>query len=306
VHRRPALHGTFKLPLYAPGHGREAPREGVDGVTIDIDPVLLRVGGFALRWYGLAFAGGIGLGIWIAMRQGRRLGLDPDSVAGVAFWAVVGGIAGARIVHVVDRLDYYLAHPAQVLLLHEGGLAVWGGVLGGVLAGFIAARRARLPIGRGADAAALALPAGLILGRAGCVVNGDAYGAVTTLPWGFAYVNPGAMVPAGLVGVSTHPYPVYEMLWLLGVAGLLLVLRGRSLPPGMLFLVFAGAYATGRIVLGFLRQESVVVAGLQQAQVIALVVLIVAAAGILWMSRPASRRGRVPELDGVRAAGGNG
>src|SRR5207247_6175723 len=96
-----------------------------------------------------------------------------DDVWAVATWGVVGGIVGARIVHVIDVLPYYIAHPEQIFFIWTGGIAIWGAAIGGVLGGFLAAVRRGVPIGYGADAAAPGLALGFAIGRIGDIINGE-------------------------------------------------------------------------------------------------------------------------------------
>jgi phosphatidylglycerol:prolipoprotein diacylglycerol transferase len=146
-----------------------------------------------------------------------------------------------------------------------------------------------IPLGRAADVVVLALLTAQIIGRFGCIINGDAYGGVTGLPWGFIYAHPNAMIPDNLFGVPTHPYPVYEILW--NSTALLLILRLRHYfrIDGMLFLSYLSLYALGRFVLSFVRQENTVFWGLQQAQVLAIAILIASVAMAIYLLRKPRR-----------------
>jgi phosphatidylglycerol:prolipoprotein diacylglycerol transferase len=227
----------------------------LSGITINIDPIIFHLGGLGLRWYSLTFAGGIILASWLALREAKRNGLDPGKVETVAIWAVAAGLVGARLFHVVDKLDYYLANPRQIVMINQGGLAIWGGLLTGGIAALIVARIQGLPALKLADATVIGLIPGQMLGHVGCIINGDAYGGPTSAPWGFIYVNPGSMLPADLKGVPTHPYPAYEILWDLALLGLVLYLRRRNLPAGMLFVTYLAGYGIGRFTLTFVRNE---------------------------------------------------
>ena len=251
----------------------------MNGITIDIDPVAFQVGGFALRWYSLTFGLGILAAVMLTLREARRAGLDSDRVANVAIWAVAAGLVGARLFHVVDKLGYYLDNPFEIVMINHGGLAIWGGLFSGGVGALIAAKREGLPLARLADVTVPGLLVGQMIGRIGCIINGDAYGGATSLPWGFIYVNPGAMLPDSLAGVPTHPYPIYEVLWDLALLGGVLTLRRRNLPVGLLFFLYLGGYAIGRFSLTFVRQEAIILWGLQQAQLVALLAMGMAVAG---------------------------
>jgi len=259
----------------------------VNGIVIDIDPVILRVGSFEVGWHGLLVAIAAVVGILLAVHEGRRRGIPPGTIYSGAFWVIIGGLIGARLFHVLDDFGYYTANPAEIFGLD--GLAIWGGLTGGGAAALVYAKVKRIPLGLAADALVPAVLAGQIIGRIGCVINGDAYGGATGLPWGFTYVHPDASVPAGLLGVPTHPYPVYEMLWDLAALVLLLRLRRHFQTDGMLFLAYLSIYSVGRIVLTFVRQENVLIWGLQQAQVLGIAGLIVAAVVAVYLTRRPNR-----------------
>ena len=166
------------------------------GIVIDVDPTIVHLGPVALRWYGLLFALGIMSGAWLGLREARRKGLDEAHLGALLTWGVLGGLAGARLFHVIDRWDTYASDPLGVLAFSRGGLAVYGGLVGGSLAVLLYAWRHGLPVWRLADAAAPGLILGQAVGRLACIPNGDALGAPTDLPWAFVYTNPDSMVPA--------------------------------------------------------------------------------------------------------------
>lgn len=255
------------------------------GIVININPVALHLGPLAIRWYGLALALALAVGLYLGRREARRRGLaDEDSYA-VAFWAILGGLVFARLFHAVDELDYYLRHPWEVLSLYEGGLSMWGGLVGGFLGGWLCVRKRRLPLGLVADATVAGLLAGHAIGCLGCIVNGESYGRIADLPWAFTYIHPEAMAP--MLGVPTHPYPVYEIVWDLASLALLWRLRPRLTRHGLLFLGYVALYSLGRFGLGFTRQNDLVLAGLGLGQLVALVVLAVAGAFAVRLLRGA-------------------
>lgn len=255
----------------------------MDGIIIGIDPVALNIGALEIRWYGVAVAAAVAAAVIVAIHEARRKGISSADVYSISIWAILGGVVGARLFHVLDNIDTYAANPSAIPGFD--GLAIWGAVLGGGTAAVVTAKLRRVPIARLADALVPALLIGQIIGRVGCIINGDAYGAPTGMPWGFIYTHPDASIPSGLMGIATHPYPVYEMLWnsvlLLG----LLRLRKHLRFDGSLFLIYLGLYSLGRLGLGFVRQENEILLGLQQAQVLASVGFATALAIMVIMRR---------------------
>jgi len=204
-------------------------------------------------------------------RLAREKGIPRGFVYSSALWIVLFGLVGARLVHVLDNLDLYKHNVADAFAFWEGGLAWYGGLLGGLLAGAVCARVGNIPIGRFADAAAPAIMVGLAIGRIGCTINGDAYGTPTSLPWAFIYTKPNDYADLGVPG---HPAPVYEMMWCLIVFGVLWRLRRRLRPDGALFLLMVAMYSFGRFVISWVRAEPAVLGPLHQAHIISLVLLV--------------------------------
>ena len=249
-------------------------------LTIDVNPMLFHLGPLAVSWYGLAVATGVIVGVWLTLREARRKGIPTEPVADLVVWVILGGFVGARLLHVIDRWDFYSVNPGQILAIQNGGLAILGAVLGGTLAGAIGAVRGGLPVRRLSDAAAPGLVLGQAIGRFGCLITGDALGPPTDGTWGIVYRNPGAMAPQ--LGVAYQPTFFYEQLWDVLVFALLWSLRKRLAGDGRLFALYLALYAVGKFALTFLRNETVWLLGLQEAQLLALGTLLVAIGWAAW------------------------
>ncbi len=264
----------------------------MNGMVINIDPVILRLGNLVIEWHGALAALAALAGVLIADRECRKRGIPPNTFYFGALLALIGGLVGARLFHVIDHFDYYYSNPTQIFQFQ--GLAIWGGLIGGGAVVLAYARIKHFPLGRIADALVPAVLVGQIIGRIGCAINGDAYGGATGLPWGFTYVHPDASITGSLFGIPTHPYPVYEILWNAAALLLLLRLRRHFRTDGMLFLSYVSIYSLGRITLSFVRQENTTLWGLQQAQVLGIIGLMAAATIAIYIYLSRKSRHTVP------------
>ena len=255
----------------------------MNGIIVNINPVMFTLGNLVITWYSVMVTLAIIAAIVIAIFEARRKRISAEEIISLAPWVIAGGVIGARLFHVIDRWELYAGAPLHILMIQHGGLAIWGGVAGGAIAVLAYARRKRLSIGRLADTLVPGLLVAQIIGRFACLINGDSYGSATTLPWGFIYINPASMIPENLFGVPTHPYPVYEMLWNLMGLALALKFRRYLKTDGLLFLSYLSFYGVGRFILTFIRHEKIWIWGLQEAQVIAIVILLASLAAIVFL-----------------------
>ncbi len=173
-------------------------------IQIPFDPNI-HIGPLAIAWHGIFTAVGILFGVWLPLSLiGPRIS-EEDATA-VATWGVVGGIIGARIVAIIDRWQFYLADPIQILMIWTGGIAIWGGAVGGVLAGLFVGVRRHLPVGFGADAALPGILLGFAIGRIGDIINGEHHAIPCEPPLGicvgYTYDGPGYLGQPGPVHLA--------------------------------------------------------------------------------------------------------
>ena len=239
-------------------------------VTIGIDPVIVHIGSFAIRWYSLMIMLAALTGVLWTWKATQKAGIPGDYAFTVAIWTIPGGIVGSRLTHILDQFSYYAANPAA--MIGGEGEAITGAVLGGVLAVWIGSKVHKYPFGKLIDLAAPGLILAQFIGRIGCTINGDAYGVPTSGPLAIIYTNPNSFAP---LGVPTLPSVWFEMAWDLVVFAALMIFRGRLKPDGSLFMVYLAMYNFGRFFIDFTRSNQPWLFGLHQAQIITLLVLIV-------------------------------
>lgn len=252
-------------------------------ITIPIDPIIASFGGhLALRWYSLIILVSVAIGFWIALREADRKGFSRDTIYDLAMWLIPSAIIGARLFHVIDHWnDTFAANPGRILFIWEGGLAIWGAVVGGLIALAILAWRRKLKLAFLLDLFAPAMVLGMAVGRLACIITGDSVGKPTTGPFGFAYTSPNAMVPQ--LGVFYTPTPVYEFLLNLSIFAVLWRLRKNRLPDGALFFIFLSLYSVGRFFITIWSSYQTFAFGLNQAQFLSLVALAVSVPVLIRM-----------------------
>ena len=261
-------------------------------MTIDINPVIGSIGPFVFHWYGIIMAVAVVVGIWIFAWQLGKRRISSNHALGIAIIAVPCGIIGARLFSVADNFSYFWHNPGKIFGLGLVGLAIYGVIAGGILGLIVYCLWKKLPILRVIDATALAFPVAQIIGRCANIINGDTWGPATNLPWGITYTNPGAFLPKALLGVATHPTPIYEQLWLLVVIAALVVLIPRMKADGMAFFAYLGLYSLGRFFISFYRENNILLLGMREAQLFALAGIVAAPIVMYGLWRRRRRRGR--------------
>jgi len=261
----------------------------------------LVLGPLRFRYYGLMIALGVLAAISIGRRRFEARGGDPEDVTTIALVVVPAGLIGARLYHVItDFGDKYSDGRwwPDAFAIWNGGLGIPGAILGGVLAGIIACKRMGLDWRHVADAGAPAVPVAQAIGRLGNWFNQELYGRPTDLPWGLVIDNPAGYPP----GTTFHPTFLYEGLWNLGLAALIIAGGSRFvLRPGRWFAVYVTGYGLGRLWVESLRIDfATEVAGLRVNTVVALVAIVGGLLWLFWRGSPVDR-----ELTAELRAGGD-
>ncbi len=218
----------------------------------------LTIGPLSFRMYGLMIAIGVLVSVWIARRRYASYGGDPEDVTTIALVAVPAGLIGARLYHVItDWTDLYSGGRwwPDAFMIWRGGLGIPGGVLAGVIAGIVTCRVMKIDWRIAADAAAPALPVAQAIGRLGNWFNQEVFGRPTDLPWGLR-IDPEHRPVDFLSSTTFHPTFLYEALWNLGLAGLIVWASGRVvLKRGRWLAVYVTGYGLGRLWVEALRSD---------------------------------------------------
>lgn len=272
------------------------------------DPILLQLGPLSIRWYGLLIMTGALLAAYVATIEARRRQEDPEHVWNLLFWCLIFGLIGARLYHVLSSPPgsargftyYFIEQPFSslmlfgitipfptALLIWQGGIGIFGALLGGMLAVFIYTRRHHLNLWRWLDILAPGMLLAQAIGRWGNYFNQELYGPPTTLPWGILITNPNQRIPPyddqTLFPLETtlfHPVFLYESLWnLLGFV--LFMWLGRKyadwLLDGDLFSLYLIWYPVGRALIETLRPDAWTLSGIPTAQWVSLVMFLAGA-----------------------------
>lgn len=288
------------------------------------DPILFEFGPFAIRWYGLLIVLGALAAAYVGTIEARRKHEDSDHVWNLLIWVLIFGIIGARIYHVLSSpagasrgFEYYfIENPftdvslfgivipfPSALMIWEGGIGIFGGLLGGILAVIIYTRRHNLNVWRWLDILAPGMLLAQAIGRWGNYFNQELYGPPTELPWGILITNVNQRIPpyndltAYPLTTTFHPVFLYESLWnLLGF--ILLMWIGRryasKLLDGDLLSLYLIWYPLGRILVESLRPDAWTLSGIPTAQIVS-IILILIGAGTMWYRRKRPELATNPE-----------
>jgi phosphatidylglycerol:prolipoprotein diacylglycerol transferase len=255
-------------------------------ITIPLDPVLFRIGGLAVHWYGLAYvvAFAVGMRLTTGFLVGR--GFSPRQVSDLFWWNIAVGLLGARLYFVIQQpnLGDYARDPIRVIAVWNGGMAFFGALLACLVTTIVFCRHHRLSLWAALDAGAIFATLPQAIGRLGNIINGDILGAPSNLPWAVQYTNPHSFAPA--LGVSYQPAGAYELLGSLVLFGMVMLVLSRHPPSGTAGIIYLAAYPLSQLILFYFRAtEPVLAFGLKQAQLTALGMLLLVLPAVVLVRR---------------------
>lgn len=275
------------------------------GLEFEVNTVAFSIGNFDVMWYGVIIAVGFLLAILYGFRSCKKMNINDDKLFYAIIAGLIGGIIGARLYYVIFYPgDKYINNPMEIFNIHNGGMGIYGGIIGGLLCGVLAAKIQKMKVAPVLDVAALGFLIGQGIGRWGNFVNQEAFGTATSLPWGMK----SDMTELEVVG-SVHPCFLYEsLLCLLGFVLLHFFTRYLRRYDGQTFLLYIVWYGISRFFIEGLRTDSLVLpyVDLRVSQVVAAASVLAAVILLLVFSRKTSLTGcgskKIMELNGIEIA----
>lgn len=218
------------------------------GWEFSVSPKAFSIGNFNVYWYGIIIAVGFILAVIYCMKTAKRHNVDDDKLLNCVIVGLITAIIGARLYYVIFKWDYFSVNPVSILYIHEGGLAIYGGIIGALAGGLIIAKVQKMKIPPILDLTSLGFLIGQGLGRWGNFTNQEAFGCETDLPW--------RMVSEATGGVGVHPCFLYESLWCLLGFVILHFYSKRQKFDGEIFLMYLVWYGFERTIVEGLRTDS--------------------------------------------------
>ena len=244
------------------------------GISVQHIVKTFSIGGISFAYYGLIIGIGMIAGLLVAQSDARRRGQDPEMYLDFAIYGIIFAILGARIYYVIFQWGYYKEHLAEIINLRSGGLAIYGGVIAGIVTLVIFARKRKQSFFSLGDTACLGLLTGQIIGRWGNFVNCEAFGGYTDSLFAMrirrAIVNENMISPElldhlitenGIEYIQVHPTFLYESLWNLALLLFLLWYRKRKRFTGEIVWLYLAGYGIGRAWIEGLRTDSLLIPG---------------------------------------------
>jgi phosphatidylglycerol:prolipoprotein diacylglycerol transferase len=244
-------------------------------ITMPLDPAL-QIGPLPLHWYGLGYAIAFLVGVRLITPFLQRRGIPPRTTTELVWWNIGAGLLGARLYFDIQQpdLSVFVREPIRIIAVWEGGMAFFGALLACAFTCIVFTYVKKLPLWPVLDAGALFATLPQAIGRVGNIINGDILGPPSTAPWAVRYTSPLTFAPH--VGVAYQPAGAYELLVSLLLFGLVLLVLSRHPPDGVAGIFYIAAYSVSQFLLFFARAtEPLIIFGLKQAQVTALVILFV-------------------------------
>lgn len=241
-------------------------------------PVAFSIGSFDIRWYGILIATGTVLGCLLCYFRAPKFKINQEHLLDILLFSIPIGIIGARAYYVIFHWSWYAGDFMKMINIREGGLAIHGGLIFGILTAFLVCKFHKVEFLKAVDLAVPSIALAQAIGRWGNFFNSEAHGGPTDLPWA-VYVD----------GVGVHPTFLYESAWCF-ILCVFLLIKSRNIKfNGQIFCLYAVLYSVERFLVEALRTDSLMIGPFKQAQVLSLCVIL---AGMLLYKYLSGRKNR--------------
>lgn len=282
------------------------------GIEIDhLSRTAFTVFGQDIYWYGIFIGLGVILGVLLALHEAKRTGQNPDTYLDFIIYAMIIAIIGARLYYVIFSWDFYSQHPEKIFAIREGGLAIYGGIIGGVLTAIVYSHLKKKSFWVMADTMAPSLILGQMLGRWGNFFNKEAFGEFTDNLFAMRYqlsqVRASDVTPDilqnlvtvnGVDYIQVHPTFLYESMWSLCVFIILLILQRKKKFDGQVCATYFFGYALGRVWIEGLRTDQLCIGNVPVSQALSAVLIIASVVLYVYCKKKAAV---VPVTEGANA-----
>lgn len=282
------------------------------GIEIDhLSRTAFTVFGQDIYWYGIFIGLGVILGVLLALHEAKRTGQNPDTYLDFIIYAMIIAIIGARLYYVIFSWDFYSQHPEKIFAIREGGLAIYGGIIGGVLTAIVYSHLKKKNFWVMADTMAPSLILGQMLGRWGNFFNKEAFGGFTDNLFAMRYqlsqvrasdVTPNILqnlvTVNGVDYIQVHPTFLYESMWSLCVFIILLILQRKKKFDGQVCATYFFGYALGRVWIEGLRTDQLCIGNVPVSQALSAVLIIASVVLYVYCKKKAAV---VPVTEGANA-----
>lgn len=282
------------------------------GIEIDqLSRTAFTVFGQNIYWYGIFIGLGVILGVLLALHEAKRTGQNPDTYLDFIIYAMIISIIGARLYYVIFSWDFYSQHPEKIFAIREGGLAIYGGIIGGVLTAIVYSRVKKKNFWVMADTMAPSLILGQMLGRWGNFFNKEAFGGFTDNLFAMRYqlsqvrasdvttdILQNLVTVNGVDYIQVHPTFLYESMWSLCVFIILLILQRKKKFDGQVCATYFFGYALGRVWIEGLRTDQLCIGNVPVSQALSAVLIIASVVLYVYCKKKAAA---VPVTEGANA-----
>ncbi len=282
------------------------------GIEIDhLSRTAFTVFGQDIYWYGIFIGLGVILGVLLALHEAKRTGQNPDTYLDFIIYAMIIAIIGARLYYVIFSWDFYSQHPEKIFAIREGGLAIYGGIIGGVLTAIVYSHLKKKSFWVMADTMAPSLILGQMLGRWGNFFNKEAFGGYTDNLFAMRYqlsqvrasdvttdILQNLVTVNGVDYIQVHPTFLYESMWSLCVFIILLILQRKKKFDGQVCATYFFGYALGRVWIEGLRTDQLCIGNVPVSQALSAVLIIASVVLYFYCKKKAAA---VPVTEGAKA-----